>query len=176
MRERRAQASIDMLVAYGIAILIVSIALYVVLQLGVFNTRLAPTYCNSAPDFACASYSINTAGALTVVFSQSTGATMNVTGAACSTQPSTNSSEPKYGNIAVVPSGQFYPSGQWNSIIVYSSNNTRISVNCYGPSGLAKGQLGNGFTGFVWINYTVSSLPANYHSLQQMASISAKYT
>ena len=52
--ERRAQASIDMLIAYGVAILIVSIALYVVLQLGIFNTRLAPTYCNPAPSFACA--------------------------------------------------------------------------------------------------------------------------
>ncbi|MGD0510456.1 MAG: hypothetical protein ABSA33_01315 [Candidatus Micrarchaeaceae archaeon] len=176
MRERRAQASIDMLVAYGIAILITSIAIYVILQLGVFNTRLAPTYCNAAPSFSCAGYAIATNGLLTMVFSQSTGATLNVTGVACSTQPSNNATAPRFGNIGVTPSSAYYASGQWNSIIVYSSNNTRISMYCYGPSGFANGQLGNGFTGYVWINYTVSSLPSNYHNIQQMASVSAKYT
>jgi hypothetical protein len=172
----RAQAAIDMLITYGVAILILSIVIYVIFQLGIFNTRLTPTYCNPAPSFACGAYAINQSGALTMEFSQSTSATLNITAVACSTQQSTNSSGPRYGNVGLLPSGSFYPSGQWKSIIVYSSNQTRISVNCYGPSGIAKGQLGNGFTGYVWINYTINSLPGSYHSTEQIASISAKYT
>ncbi len=69
-----------MLISYGVAILVISIALYVVLQLGIFNSRLAPTYCNAAPSFICAGVGLATNGNITVIFSQATGGTLNITG------------------------------------------------------------------------------------------------
>lgn len=185
-REDKAQASIDLLVSYGIAILLVSIALFVLLQLGVFNSRLAPAYCNAVPSFTCTAVAISArTGTMTLIFAQSTGATIDINGIACSTQQSTNSSGPRYGNIHVLPyeatpvnTIMYYPSNQLQSgLIVYSSNQTRVSVNCYGSSpSPSKGGLGNQFTGFVWINYTISTLPGNYYNVQQLVSVSTKYT
>jgi uncharacterized protein (UPF0333 family) len=185
-KRKRAQASIDLLVSYGIAILLISIALFVLLQLGIFNSRLAPTYCNAAPSFSCAAVAVSAkSGVMTLIFSQSTGATIYINGISCSTQQSVNSSGPKYGNINVLPyqAGPintigYYPGNQLqNGLVMYPSNQTRVFVNCYSNShSPAKGQLGNSFTGFVWINYTISNLPANYYNVQQIASVSTKYT
>lgn len=182
---QRSQASIDMLIAYGVAILLVSIAMYVVLQLGVFNSRITPSYCNPAPSFTCSGYAVDTKGVFTLVFAQSTGATINITGMACSDQQNTSDnappfSSPKYGNINMLAykgAPQFYPNNQLqNGLIVYSSNQTRVFVNCYDGSGLAKGPLGDGFSGFIWINYTISTLPGNYPNREQIIAFSTKYT
>lgn len=182
---QRSQASIDMLIAYGVAILLVSIAMYVVLQLGVFNSRITPTYCNPSPSFTCSAYAINTSGVFTLVFAQATGATINITGIACSNRQNTSSnapsfSAPMYGNINMLPykaAPQFYPNNQLqNGLLVYPSNTTRVFANCYDSAGIARGPLGNGFSGFVWINYTISTLPGNYYSREQIISFSAKYT
>jgi hypothetical protein len=185
-KASKAQASIDLLVSYGIAILLVSIAIFVLLQLGVFNSRLAPTYCNAAPSFTCTAVAISArTGVLTLVFAQSTGATFKVVGASCSTQQTTNSlnsSGPRYGNVNLLPQStapSYYPNNQLSSgLTLYSSNQTRIQTYCYGgPNNkLAKGALGTAFTGFVWINYTISSLPGNYYNTQQIVSVSSKYT
>jgi len=181
LQSRKAQAALDMLIAYGIAILIISIAIYVVLQLGIFNTRLAPTYCNAAPSFVCDGASINTTGEMAIILSQATGGTLNITGIACSTQANTVALGPKYGNLNVLPytlaTKQFYPTNQLqNGDVVYSSNQTRLYTYCYAGTNAVKGNLGNSFTGFVWINYTINTLPNNYHNIQQVVSVSAKYT
>ncbi len=84
MLGKRAQVSIDLLVSYGIAILVITIALYTVLQLGIFNSRLAPEYCNATPSFSCDGVALTDNGVLTVIFSQTTGGTMYITGASCS--------------------------------------------------------------------------------------------
>ncbi|MGI0100872.1 MAG: hypothetical protein ACREBH_04120 [Candidatus Micrarchaeaceae archaeon] len=182
MHQRRAQASIDLLIAYGVAILIISVAMYVVLQLGIFNTRIAPTYCNAAPSFICSTAAMAPNGTLTILFSQATSGTMNVIGISCSNQPNTTSLGPEYGNWKMLPyddAPSFYPTNQLqNGLTVYSSNQTRIYTYCYdGPNNnLATGALGNEFTGYVWINYTISTLPSNYYNVQQLISFSAKYT
>lgn len=187
MHLGRAQASIDLLVSYGIAILLVSIAVFVLLQLGVFNSRLAPSYCTAAPAFTCTAVGISArTGVATLIFSQSTGATLDIRGVACSSQQNLNTTGPKYGNFNVLPyetipinTVGFYPNNQFQSgINVYSSNQTRIFVNCYGGSNTnkAKGALGNSFTGYIWINYTISTLPGNDYNIQQIVSFSTKYT
>ncbi len=71
----------------------------------------------------------------------------------------------------------FYPTNQLqNGLIVYSSNQTRLSVNCYNGGSLARGALGNSFTGFIWIKYTINSLPSTYNNIQQVISVSTHYT
>jgi hypothetical protein len=179
-KDQKGQASLDLLISYGVAILVISIALYVVLQLGIFNQRLAPTYCNAAPDFICTQIALNTSGGLTIIFSQATGGTLNIHGAACDTQSNTISFGPEYGNFDIKQysaAPQFYPNNQLqNGLVVYSSNQTRIFVNCYSGSGISKGSLGNAYSGYVWINYTLNTLPNNYHTVEQMVSFSTKYT
>jgi uncharacterized protein (UPF0333 family) len=182
IHAERAQASIDMLVAYGVALLLVSISIYVLLQLGVFNSRLAPSYCNPAPGFTCTAVAINKNGVATLVFAQATGATLNITGVACSNNQNDTITGPKYGNFNVLPYNPntiaYYPNSQLsNGIIVYSSSSTRIQANCFvAPNNLAKGALGNSFSGFIWINYSINSLPGSYHNVQQLVSFSTKYT
>ncbi|MDE1870943.1 MAG: hypothetical protein KGI06_01760 [Candidatus Micrarchaeota archaeon] len=176
----RAQASIDMLVAYGIAILMITISLYVLLQLGIFNSRAAPTYCAPSPSFSCDGVAIHPNGTMIMVFSQSTGGSMIISGVACSTQQNVSSDSPKYGNVHVLPYGAapgYYPDNQLQGgITAYSSNETKIRVNCYSGPKVAKARLGNEFSGYVWINYTISELPGSYSNVQRLASVSVKYT
>jgi len=180
MGNRKSQAALDMLIAYGIAILVISIAIYIILQLGVFNQRLAQTYCNAAPSFICDQMAINKTGGLIIIFSQGTGGTINITGASCSTLANTTTYGPKYGNFYTLPyseASSYYSNNQLqNGLLVYSSNQTRLLVNCYGPGGLSTGSLGSTYSGFVWLNYTYTNLPNNYHAVQQVFSFTAKYT
>ncbi len=178
--QYKAQASIDMLISYGIAILIVTIALYVVLQLGLFNTQLAPSYCESSSYFVCSEAAITPSGNLTIIFSQSTGGTINITGIACASEPNSTINGPKYGNFHVLPykkASQYYPDSMLaNGLMVYPSGTATASVNCYAGGGIAKGGVGNAYSGYVWINYTISALPTTYHSVQQVILFSEKYS
>jgi hypothetical protein len=181
-KDPKAQAATDMLVAYGITILIISITIYVVLQLGVFNDKIAPTYCNAAPSFTCSGTVLYPNGTLIVTLAQATGGTLNITGAACSNQENATINGPKYGNIFVYPPSyepQDYPGNSLinNGLIVYSSQQTSIAMYCYGAAGnIATGPLGNNFVGIVWINYTINTLPGNYSTVQRFATFSTKYT
>lgn len=173
------QASIDLLISYSIAILVISIALYIIVQLGIFNSRLAPQYCSSSTSFVCGSVTLSSSGQAIITFSQSTGGIIDITGAACSSAANSTVFGPAYGNIHVLPyisRPSYYPNNALqNSLLVYSDNQTRISINCYGGSGIANGNIGNSFSGIIWINYTFTNLPSNLHTVQQIASFTAKY-
>lgn len=179
MLWKRAQASIDMLVSYGIAMLVIAIALYTVLQLGVFNTRLAPEYCNATPPFSCDGYALSSNGILTIVFSQSTGGTMTVTGVACASTQNSLVLGPAYGNVNVLPystaPGYYSTNALQNGAIAYSGGAVRVGVYCYSGKGAAKGNIGNSFSGVVWINYTLSNLPNTMHTVQQLVTFNSKY-
>jgi hypothetical protein len=70
-RSVKAQSALDFLTSYAVIILVVTVAVYAVLELGIFNPKLAPSYCNAAPGFTCAAYSIYTNGTMVFVLSQS---------------------------------------------------------------------------------------------------------
>ncbi len=180
MLSKRAQASVDLLISYSIAILIITIALYVVLQLGIFNPRLAPEYCNPSPAFSCDGAAITSNGILTIIFSQSTGGTMTITGIACSSAQNSLTTGPAYGNVNMLPysaAPSYYPSNdlQNGGLVVYSGGGARVSVYCYTASGIAKGNIGNSFSGTVWITYTLTELPSTANTVQQLATFSSKY-
>ncbi|MDE1868712.1 MAG: hypothetical protein KGH60_01980 [Candidatus Micrarchaeota archaeon] len=189
MLHNKAQASIDFMVAYGIALLVIAIALSVVVQLGLFNVRLAPTTCNPAPGFQCTAATMNTMGVLTIAFSQATGGTLTINGAGCSSAANATRDYPAYGNVNLLPytkAPQYYPaivpfntpfnSPPANSISLSSSGSGLITVYCYTHFGKATSQLGNSFSGILWLNYTISDLPSNLNNVQEMASFTAKYT
>ena len=115
MRDLRSQAGVDYLTSYGFVILFIAIAAYVVLQLGVLNYRIEPEFCNPSPYINCASYTINTIGAMTVIMSQSTGGVMDINGAACSSAINSTGNNPEFGNVNVVhytATNGYYPSAQ----------------------------------------------------------------
>ncbi|MEM3841196.1 MAG: hypothetical protein QXN59_00665 [Candidatus Micrarchaeaceae archaeon] len=169
-----------MMVSYGIALLIIAIALYVVISIGFFNTKSVTTDCIAAPGFSCTTYTIAPNGTAIFVISQSTGGTLIINGVACSTSANSAGNGPAYGNLwvqspSITP--VFYPYGVPNSIILYSGSANTIITNCYvGPNRLASGALGNSFTGFLWLNYTFSGLPSNINNIEQVASFTTKFT
>jgi hypothetical protein len=180
-RARKSQAAIDFITAYGFAILIITIAVYAVLQLGIFNYSSAPQYCYSQSPFSCVAYSINTTGSVALVISQSSGGILNVTGAACSTTPNTTRIGPKFGNVNIVTYSahpSYYPNSNLNGgLIIYPGAQAVIYIKCYSSNiGTAGSAIGNTFTGYVWINYTFSGLPSSYHNVANAASLSVKYT
>lgn len=176
---RRAQAALDFMISYGVALLVITIAISIVFQIGLFNPQLAPTYCDGSPGFSCLSYNINSTGALTLTLSQATGGTLTVQGAGCSTQSNAIMVGPAFGNSGVISYNngqQFYPTNSLkNGIRMYSSSTAEMTMYCYGPFGKVSGQKGNVFTGFIYLNYTISDMPPS-NTIQQVAAVSAKYT
>jgi hypothetical protein len=180
MHNLKSQAGVDYLTSYGFVILFIAIAAYVVLQLGVLNYRVEPEFCNPSPYLNCVSYTINTIGAMTVIISQSTGGIMDIHGAACSSAINTTGNNPEFGNVNVVPysdTNNYYPNAQFsNTIVLYSDTEEEFSLYCYNANGLASSNLGNVFTGYLWLNYTYSELPPTSNDIWEVASMSMKYT
>ncbi len=176
----KAQQALDYMISYGIALLIIVLALYVVVKLGAFNTAVAPDSCTSSPPFLCPSYAINTSGAVLMKIAQSSGTAITVTGMACSTSLSpTNSSEPQYGNMHVLgyaAAPSYYPNNALaGGITIYSDSSALLSTYCYGPSGQAASSLGDSFTGYIWLNYTSPASPQS-HTINMVAQFTVKYT
>lgn len=183
MRKARtfgAQAALDFMISYGVAILVLSISIYTIFQLGIFNAHLAPQYCNAVPSFICAGYAMNTSGSLTLLLTQTTGGTVNITGAGCSDTANAIGNWPAHGNVnlegySAVP--QYYPNNAMQyGLLAASSNTVVLNLNCYAGSGKATGAFGNNFVGSVWINFTYSNLPATAHNVQRIITFSAKYS
>lgn len=184
--KTRGQSAIDFITSYGFVLLFLTIAVYVIFRLGVFGTPPTATYCYSYQPINCVAYSINSStGVLSAAISQSSGGTMNITGAACSSVQNSTKVGPYYGNVNLLPDNtlgtsyaNFYPPSNAlaNGIVVYTGSTVDISVYCYNGGGIATGPLGSAFTGFLYLNYTFSNLPTLHHNIQESAAITAKYT
>lgn len=185
-KARGLQSSIDFMVSYGMALLIIAITIYVIMSLGILNPPISVGSCISASEFSCPSYAIFTNGTSYFVLSQSTGGQINITAAACSTQTNSSYISPAFGNVHVLPynnAPQYYPDSSLQSgLTAYSNSEFQIKVDCFGPSGLlnptglATSNLGNLFTGYLWINYTLSNMPKGMHFVVQVATFTTKYT
>ncbi len=176
----KSQAAIDFITSYGFAILFITIAIYVVFQLGIINYRIVPEHCYSIPSINCVSYAINTTGGLTMVISQNTGGTMDITGAGCASLQSNSGNGPAYGNVKMkdyANDPSVYPNNEFsNTLIVYPNSKVVLFVYCYNQKGIAAGDLGGIYNGYVWINYTYSQLPSNEIYVVNIASLALKYT
>ena len=178
------QAGVDFLISYGIAFVIIFIAIAVILQTGLLNPLIVPQSCTPFPGFACSQFSLNAmTGALTFTFSQATGSTIVLNGFACANSRNAIGDNPQYGNIYVTNGLQagiekYYP--PYNSPVggniltsIPTTTTTTLQAYCYNGGGHATGNLGNAFFGYVWLNYTVSG----YGSIvQQIAAITVKYS
>ena len=171
----RAQAAVDFMVSYGIALIIIVIAVAVMYNIAMTSPVLATQSCTASPGFACSSFAIDTNGLLTISLSQATGGEIVVHGISCSSQQNTTGNKPAYGNIYVTAASQYYFSGNspGSGVSIYSDSNSTLFPYCYSSGGAAAGSLGSGFIGFVWLNYTV---PGYGNVIQQVASLDLKYT
>ena len=180
LRRRRSQAALDFMVSYGVVLLALAIAVYVVFQLGILNPRLTPSYCTPAPSFSCISEAMFTNGTLIVQLAQTSGGVITINGMACSTAVNATGNAPRYGNINVLgysAAPAFYPNNALKNGVSMGGDQPQLfSINCYGSGGLSKGPLGNTFIGYVWINYTYSALPSSYYTVEQALSFSTAYT
>lgn len=175
MRLFRAQAAIDFMMSYGLALIIIFIAVAVIYKVSVLSPALAVSSCTASPGFACEAYALNTNGVLTLQLSQATGGTVTVNGAACASTPNSIGNNPAYGNVGVTPTAAFYfgTNSPGTGINLYSGSSNTLNLYCYGQAGIATGTLGNGFTGFVWLNYTV---PNFGNTIQEVANLDLRYT
>lgn len=175
MRFFRAQAAVDFMMSYGIALIIIFMAVAVIYKVSILSPALATSTCTASAGFSCEAFALNSNGILTLQLSQATGGTITINGAACSSLPSSTGNLPAYGNLQVSNTVTYYVGTNTigTGINVYSDSSNTLVIYCYSVSGVATGSLGNGFTGFVWLNYTV---PGYGGITQQVASLSLKYT
>lgn len=176
--NRRGQAAVDFMISYGIAILIIALAVFIILRLGIFGSSLTPVSCTPSPGFACGTVVYNANGLVTMSVTQATGAEINVTGVACSTGINTTGNKPQFGNIYVQSNSiafQYYTGNALSyGLTMYSGTSATLSIYCYNGGGIASGPLGSSTSGYVWFNYTSSSLPSTYHSVQRVVQFTAK--
>ncbi|MDE1874235.1 MAG: hypothetical protein KGI04_03915 [Candidatus Micrarchaeota archaeon] len=176
MRLLRAQAAVDFMMSYGIALIIIFIAVAVIYKVSILSPALATSTCTGAPGFSCEAAALNSNGILTLQLSQATGGTVTINGAACSSLPSSVGNLPAYGNVHVsnVVTGNYVGANVIGTgISLYSGSSNTLVIYCYSSTGVATGSLGTSFTGFVWLNYTV---PGYGGITQQVASLSLEYT
>ncbi|MGB9732491.1 MAG: hypothetical protein ACP5JN_00670 [Candidatus Micrarchaeia archaeon] len=173
------QAAVDFLMSYGVALIIIIIAVAVIYKVGVLNPVAAPVMCTPSPGFSCGIFAINSSGALTIYISQATGGPIVVHGVACSSAVNGSGNGPAYGNIYVTANPAYYPYNSYppnalqNGIVIYSGTGNTLYANCYNSAGIASGRLGNAFIGYLWLNY---SMPGYQSTIQKVASVSLKYT
>ncbi len=174
MLAKRAQAAVDFLLSYGIALIIIFIAVAIIYKVSITTPVLASPTCATVPGFACEFFALNRSGVLTLQLSQATGGTIVIKGVACSSQLNNTGNKPAYGNIWVTNSPAYYTTGNSPGLgtSVYSGSSNTMFIYCYQQQGIAAGQLGNGYTGYVWLNYTVP----NYGNItEQVAQLSLRY-
>ncbi len=171
----RTQAAVDFLMAYGIALIIISIAIAVMIKLMFLTPALSISMCTPEPGFACQYYAISTNGILTISLAQDTGTPIVIHGLACSSLANTTGNKPAYGNIYVTNSIAYYPpsNSPGIGIVMYPGTSETFNLYCYNNGGIANGYIGGSFIGYLWLNYSVPS----YGKLtQEVASLNLRYT
>ncbi len=165
--------ALDFLTSYGIAIIIMIIAIAVAYQVSVQSHYAFAPSCSASPGFSCGYYSIDQNGILTISLSQATGSAVVVSGIACSSSI-TNNGLPGSGNLYVTNSITYYPpsNSPGTGITLPSSGTQPFYLYCYGSSNaIAKSLVtGGSYIGYVWLNYTIQN--TNIKDTQQIASVS----
>ncbi|MGC8652234.1 MAG: hypothetical protein ACP5UH_03220 [Candidatus Micrarchaeia archaeon] len=133
--QSKAQSAMEYLMTYGWAILVVSIVLAALFQLGIFNSSsFVSTACIPQSGFLCSNPVLTTSGTLSVSFG-SAFPQINIIGTGCSTSSSMPSTY--VGLNSTVGAGQI----------------TTLYFKCPFPGGINKP-----FSGTLWINYTQNGI------------------
>ncbi|MDE1860835.1 MAG: hypothetical protein KGH72_03910 [Candidatus Micrarchaeota archaeon] len=171
--RQKLQAAIDFIASYGMALIVILIALVIIFRIGTSNTGISAPSCTAVPGFTCDFFSITTNGLLTVRLTQAIGSPITINGVACSTSLNATGNAPQYGNVHVGSKTKYYlPATYPVGNVIYSDAYYIIKIYCYGPGGIARQPLGNSFTGYIWLNYSIP----NYGSeTQRIATVTTPY-
>lgn len=175
--SKKAQVATDFLASYGIAIVIIIIALAVAFEVSNGTTYAFESQCTALAGFSCGYYAINNNGILTISLEQATGGNIAVYGIACSTQETSNSL-PSVGNIHVANTIAYYPPSDEppaGGVIIPSSGQNTFNLYCYSPTGISTSSVSGGvFVGYLWLNYTIAN--TQFRTMQQVATLQMEYT
>jgi hypothetical protein len=166
---RRLQVAVDFMSTYGIAILIMAIAIGIAYELSSGVTNAFSSQCTPEPGFSCGYFSLADNGSLVVQISQASGSAITVNGIACSTLQNF-SGNPKYGNLEVNAKPQYYPTGYSPAANIPSGGSYTFYLYCYSQKGIARfPHAGSSFIGYLWLNYTLQN--TGIKTVQQIASL-----
>ena len=162
------QSAMEYLMTYGWAILIIAVVLGALFSLGVFGNLLG-NHCVTTPGWSCISATLATNGILTMSIGQATG-TINLQAAACSSVAD-STGYPEYGPQAsnsilnVTTANEAGLGVSFSTSTVSSGQTFALSVPCYSSASQTYSSgsltpsytLGQAFTGYVWLKYTLTS-------------------
>ncbi len=175
----KGQAALDFMVSYGIALIIIAVALYIAFSRGIFSTQLIPPHCYPSAGFTCAAYSLSTCGILTLNISQVIAPSINITAIACSSSANATGNKPASGNVNLLSytsAPQFYPNNALkNGMVVYGSAPVWLQVYCYQGNGQLASGSSSVYSGIVWINYTYPGANG-LHSVSKIATFAVQHT
>ena len=179
--SKKSQAALDFMASYGIAIIIITVAVAAVFVASTSNKKVFAQSCTGSSGFACGPYFLNSYGALNITLIQATGGDITIYGLACaSTISGTTANElPGYGNVYVTSNTNYYPSGYapgHSGNTIYTGSSATFLLYCYGAGSKATylNESGENFIGYIWANF---SLPGSKKKVTQLiATIDAEYT
>ena len=133
-----AQSAMEYLMTYGWSILLISVTLAGLFELGVFNGNGSsfPTSCISQPGFLCSNPIMDTNGNVLITFGQSSGLTITVQATACS-------------NSSAAPSPTMWVQQPVNNPTFVTGVTGTLGFQCILPSNT----VGTKFSGTLWIQY-----------------------
>jgi hypothetical protein len=151
----------EFLMTYGWSILIIAVVLGALFMMGVFGSSTAfGNACLANVGYLCKTSQLLMDGTLTFNFGQSTGSSLyNLQLACASTAASTGLPNPVTAFNSISSTGSALPASNTGNTIVNGQTMTVSSLPCYGATGqpLSSPALGVGFSGYIWVNYTIGS-------------------
>ncbi|MEM3791477.1 MAG: hypothetical protein QXL16_01990 [Candidatus Micrarchaeaceae archaeon] len=169
----KGQPALDFMLSYGFALIVIIVAVAIIISISFGNPTYEVQSCYVQPGFSCQFLSLNSSGNLTIQLVQTTGGYFVINGAACSSTINASGDSPAYGNIYVSNSLLFYTQNGLPKGNIFSDEAFTLGLKCYDSKGVASGAVGNGFAGYVFLNYTV---PGYGKVVREIAAFNAKYT
>ena len=151
-KSHKSQSSLEYLMTYGWAVIIIAVALSALYVFGVMNpSAFVSQQCLLPAGFTCAIVGMGSSGIITVNIYQSTGSQITITSVACSTNDT-------FANI---------PAYAGNQISLRPGANVTLSLPCYTGAGTSPVFLnvGSVFTGYLLLNYTQTSVSGFQHTV-----------
>ena len=165
----KSQSAMEYLMTYGWAVLIISVTIVALNYLGVFNSaNVTGTSCTAISGFTCQNPTITTSGTVTFLFGQATGRTLYNVEFECTASASGANGLPNPLNMfnSITTGGVMtvnLPIGTTGNSLVNGQTITLSTLPCYSATGSLLGSqiIGTIYSGYVYVNYTTTSLAAS---------------
>ncbi|MDE1851369.1 MAG: hypothetical protein KGH69_01615 [Candidatus Micrarchaeota archaeon] len=191
-RILKLQSAMEYLMTYGWAILVIAIVMVSLFSLGLFSGGFTPTACIAFSGYQCSSpvltHVLSSGGTSTTVaqlqftFGQNTGSTVYnvIIGAAPQSSALSSAGFPTtingYNGMITTNSGATGVYGSPSGITSLVTGGTTVVTIDMTTSQVATNALGTAYSGYLWMNYSVSSATAAASTAVKVATISIKVT